>query len=494
MDTDDEVLAAASALRAVSPGSVGLVLGGGFCGLACAYELTCRGVGVVVVDGAAPGEAPASSAAAGMLDPLTVKGRLMWQGDAALASALQLILAADADACVQCGILHAPHSAKHGEQLRRAADVLIGEAAAGGGLVGCRWLCAEEAEAAAPEVHLPLGALLCPTGCVVDAPAYLRALWRLVQGAAARHGVGARWVVRTDPRRARWVGRWSAGFEHVIVAAGAGCTLLDETRHLPLELCRGQTLHYATAAGGGRTPSDARAAVVAPEVEAEEAAVVEEAVVEVEAVEEEAEKAAAVEEEAQAGRTGRVRMPPPSRLGVGVSGTVYVLPLPGRLVCGGTHESTDDAAQAEPPCAAAAAAALASSLCELCPGLTALGAPLCARAGVRALPPRTAEGALPLAGRAHTDRSNVWFVGGMGSRGLLYHALVAQWVVAAAVAGDAAGIPAQLRRCEWPRLVAERLARLSRLPAGPARSFAALDRPEEDIALAGGVEERTARG
>ena len=153
--------------------------------------------------------------------------------------------------------------------------------------------------------------------------------------------------------------------------------------------------------------------------------------------------------------------------------------------------------------------------------------PLCARAGVRALPPRSAEGALPLAGRAHTDHGNVWFVGGMGSRGLLYHSLVAQldsawsrrhrrarsspssypplqrptrllsatlwvvrveatwvpkrgcdsalvlaqgrrfhclrpfrWVVGAAVAGDAAGIPTQLRRGEWAHMVAERLGRL----------------------------------
>ena len=36
---------------------------------------------MAVVDSAAPGEAPASSAAAGLLDPLSVKGRLMWQGE-----------------------------------------------------------------------------------------------------------------------------------------------------------------------------------------------------------------------------------------------------------------------------------------------------------------------------------------------------------------------------------------------------------------------------
>ena len=52
----------------------------------------------------------------------------------------------------------------------------------------------------------------------------------------------------------------------------------------------------------------------------------------------------------------------------------------------------------------------------------------------------------------------------MGSRGLLYHSIVAQWVVGAAVAGDAAGIPAQLRRGEWAHLLAERLGRLQALP------------------------------
>ena len=44
-----------------------------------------------------------------------------------------------------------------------------------------------------------------------------------------------------------------------------------------------------------------------------------------------------------------------------------------------------------------------------------------ARAGVRAMPPRSEEGSVPLAGRAHTSSSNVWFVTAMGARGLLYH-------------------------------------------------------------------------
>lgn len=79
-----DILASATALRAGGSGRVGLVLGGGLAGLACAYELARRGVAVPVVDGGAPSEAPASSAAAGMLDPLTVKGRAMRLGEAGL--------------------------------------------------------------------------------------------------------------------------------------------------------------------------------------------------------------------------------------------------------------------------------------------------------------------------------------------------------------------------------------------------------------------------
>ena len=147
------------------------------------------------------------------------------------------------------------------------------------------------------------------------------------------------------------------------------------------------------------------------EAEAEEA---EEAEAE-EAEAEEAEEAAAEEEAASGVRTPPPSRPvadpgpdlplprplplhlpltPPSRLGVGVSGAVYLLPQrrQGRLTCGGTHELTEDAMQAEPPCAAAAAAALDPSLRELCPGLAALGPAQYARAGVRALPPRSAEG------------------------------------------------------------------------------------------------------
>ena len=40
------------------------------------------------------------------------------------------------------------------------------------------------------------------------------------------------------------------------------------------------------------------------------------------------------------------------------------------------------------------------------------------------MPPRSEVGSVPLAGRAHTTLANVWFLSGMGARGLLYHGLL----------------------------------------------------------------------
>lgn len=54
---------------------------------------------------------------------------------------------------------------------------------------------------------------------------------------------------------------------------------------------------------------------------------------------------------------------------------------------------------------------------------------------MRALPPRNTAGAVPLAGRLCEGR-NWWLLAGLGARGLVYHAWLAQKVAAAAVHGD----------------------------------------------------------
>ena len=83
---------------------------------------------------------------------------------------------------------------------------------------------------------------------------------------------------------------------------------------------------------------------------------------------------------------------------------------------------------------------------------------------------RTESGTMPLAGRAHTSLRNVWFLGGMGARGLLYHALLARWLVDAACAGEAARLPLELRRGEFAPVVGRQLERLAAARAKDAEA------------------------
>eukprot|EP00891_Asterochloris_glomerata_P002033 jgi/Astpho2/2033/Aster-x0499 len=65
------------------------------------------------------------------------------------------------------------------------------------------------------------------------------------------------------------------------------------------------------------------------------------------------------------------------------------------------------------------------------------------RSGVRALPPRLSEGAIPLAGRLD---GHVWLILGLGARGLVYHAWLGKLLSQAILAGDDALLPEELLR------------------------------------------------
>lgn len=404
----------AAELTSASPsGKAVAVLGGGFCGLACAYEFARRGYGVAVIDcGAQAGLAPASSAAAGLLDPLTPKGRLAWMARDAMDAALRL-LQASANAhkrplFQRTGAVHVPRDAKHAKSLREGASELDSATArwlgcdAAAALVGCGdgFQCA------------PDGVLHCPEAVVVDTQRYLEALWHLSCACTV-----CKWICK----RVETVRALAEHFDVVVIAAGAGCCVVEETRHLPVELSRGQVLEYApnttvgSGDGGGSCCWD-------------------------------------------------LRLP--------LTGSVYVVPQLhphggfARLDCGGTYEPCEclrDAWQDAPPNASVATDHLDGALKRLFPALRDAGTPVKARAGVRATPPRSALGAAPLIGRAHSSagQDNVWFCGGMGSRGLLYHALAAGWLADAATNGDASRLPDEVRRCEFGHMLARKLAVLA---------------------------------
>ncbi|KAL8130208.1 hypothetical protein V2J09_019363 [Rumex salicifolius] len=71
------------------------------------------------------------------------------------------------------------------------------------------------------------------------------------------------------------------------------------------------------------------------------------------------------------------------------------------------------------------------------------------RAGLRAMPPVTLYGSLPLVGSiddlvGSKGESRYWIIGGLGSRGLLYHGWVGKLTAQAVLAGNPALIPSEL--------------------------------------------------
>ncbi|OWM72839.1 uncharacterized protein LOC116196562 isoform X2 [Punica granatum] len=78
-----------------------------------------------------------------------------------------------------------------------------------------------------------------------------------------------------------------------------------------------------------------------------------------------------------------------------------------------------------------------------------------AKAGLRAMPPLTSEGSLPLLGRIDhivdfNQDCKYWFFGGLGARGLLYHGLLGKLMAQAVLQGDDSLLPSELT--SWNKL------------------------------------------
>ena len=73
---------------------------------------------------------------------------------------------------------------------------------------------------------------------------------------------------------------------------------------------------------------------------------------------------------------------------------------------------------------------------------------------MRAFPPRSHHGYVPLAGRlpasgtAGSAAPDVWFLGGFGSRGLVHHALLGRATARAVLRRDEGALPEHARRME----------------------------------------------
>lgn len=87
-DLDERVKAAIAALPRRPHCAV---VGAGFAGLATAYHLAAFGSDVTIFDPNEVGTGGASSVAAGLLHPLTPRGKLIWKGEEGFVAAKELI-------------------------------------------------------------------------------------------------------------------------------------------------------------------------------------------------------------------------------------------------------------------------------------------------------------------------------------------------------------------------------------------------------------------
>lgn len=99
-----------------------------------------------------------------------------------------------------------------------------------------------------------------------------------------------------------------------------------------------------------------------------------------------------------------------------------------------------------------ACGALLPSITNVYPPLLSKYNVIGARAGVRAIPSRTALGALPLTGcidslLAESLPFKSWIIGGLGSRGLIYHGWLARMTSECMARGTEEGLPEAL--LEW---------------------------------------------
>ena len=382
-------------------------MGAGFSGLSVAYHLlkASAGVRVTVVDegGLCGG---ASAVAGGLLHPLSPRGRPLWRGVEAFEAAKELVAAAEAAAEAAAagaeggewsrrdGVLRPARDGKQARDFEVATErhaPLVGVAEA------------SAAQEAVPGLAAPPGgaALLAPQGMVVDSRRYLQALWRAciaLRGAEDGPRLLETRVESLDALTAE------GGYDAVVLCAGAAANALPETSgRLPLTPVSGHVIELEPPSGddGGAYPSGA-----------------------------------------------------PSLLG-----HTYLAWAGQRLCVGATRDYGKQGAaasarsgEADGAAAEAAAEALRSDAEKIWPPSEHWRTARVLH-GCRASPPRTPAGAVPLTGSLNTlrppggaaDGANAdwWLLGGMGARGLVYHAWLGRLVAAAVLAGSEACLPAE---------------------------------------------------
>eukprot|EP00873_Tetraselmis_striata_P043043 jgi/Tetstr1/463307/TSEL_008231.t1 len=427
--------AAASAVDGDQAAARYAVVGGGFAGLATCWHLLASArhdapVAVDLYDCVGLG-AGGSGAAAGLLHPYTSRGKLLWKGAEGVEAALELVAAAEQHAepgtpgfVWRSGLLRPAKSSK------QAADFLkfCGDAHPGGNWGGARAVDAAAARALVPGLSLaelaadqvgtessatlppdsPAG-LHVPDGLVLHSKRYLSALWRACEAAAEAAGPGSE--ARFHTARIRSPADLTqdadgAPYSAVVVAAGAAIGTIQGLGEVepPLHLSQGYTLDLRPQAGRPPFPASSPSLLGGVYM--------------------------SVQEDGGAAVVGATRQ-------YGFSAEQSFREL-GR-------EVTDEAE------ARGAVEELLPAAASSWPEISSAWEVTSVRTGVRALPPRTPYGSIPLAGRVQGGKGDgphqppCWVLVGLGARGLVYHALLGKWLAAAVRVDDPMLLPRQVR-------------------------------------------------
>lgn len=151
------------------------IVGAGLAGLATARSLLAHAgqhhpLRVAVYDRGGIGGTSASAVAAGLLHPLSPRGKLLWRGDEACRKSMLLVEEASAhagsDPVVRQGLIKPARSDKQGRDFPRFASESMG------------WASFHQ-RGDAPVLHVP-------AGMVVDTRSYLEGLWRSAANLAAQ--------------------------------------------------------------------------------------------------------------------------------------------------------------------------------------------------------------------------------------------------------------------------------------------------------------------
>ncbi|KAI5056844.1 hypothetical protein GOP47_0028662 [Adiantum capillus-veneris] len=394
------------------------VLGAGFAGLSVAWHLLQLSgdsiqVSVDVFDEEGIG-AGASGVSGGLLHPYTPKGKLVWNGVEGWMAALELLSIADSTdinlgkvkvaqhparpMIWRRGILRPPASQKHCLDFIKFVKLSSGQHK---DIAGLSCINGVEANALLPGLAISSDdcALHISEGLNIDPLQYLQGLWRACELYAERNCVEGRSCPSAAFKKLHITSLscLADDYDAVVVCMGAGVSKLEElSGKLPLTYCRGVVAHLVLPPGK--------------------------------------------EEEME-------------YKGPSILGDTWIAGQGSRnVILGATKDwdNCDTSANVEAEAAATACSELFTKAATFYPPIKnwlLQGT----RAGVRAMAPRTPYGKVPLIGciddilNYRPSRKSscpyYWIFGGLGSRGLIYHAWLGKKLAEAVVSRNEASLP-----------------------------------------------------